>query len=65
MVGPLLMSYLFGEFTRRGGPAYFPGAPFLLGAVLALSSVGLAVRSLRKHPPVAYQPAAAEALPAH
>ena len=65
VVGPLLMSYLFGEFTRRGGPAYFPGAPFLLGAVLALGSVGLAVRSLRKHPPVAYQPAAAEALPAH
>ena len=65
VVGPLMMSYLFGEFTRRGGPAYFPGAPFLLGAVLALGSVGLAVRSLRKHPPVAHQPAAAEALPAH
>ena len=65
VVGPLLMSYLFGEFTRKGAPVHFPGAPFLLGAVLALGSVGLAVRSLRKHPPVAYQPAAAEALPAH
>ena len=65
VVGPLMMSYLFGEFTRRGAPVHFPGAPFLLGAVLALGSVGLAVRSLRKHPPIAYQPAAAEALPGH
>jgi DHA1 family tetracycline resistance protein-like MFS transporter len=63
VIGPLLMSYLFGEFTRKGAPVYFPGAPFLLGAVLALSSALLAVRSLRKHPPVEVVPA--EIVPTH
>jgi DHA1 family tetracycline resistance protein-like MFS transporter len=63
VVGPLLMSYLFGEFTRKGAPVYFPGAPFMLGAVLALGSALLAVRSLRKHPPVAIVPV--EIVPAH
>ncbi|MBO2010272.1 TCR/Tet family MFS transporter [Hymenobacter negativus] len=65
VVGPVLMSYLFGEFTRKGAPVYFPGAPFIVGALLALGSVALAVRSLRKYPPVAFQPAETEALPAH
>lgn len=51
VVGPLLMTYLFGYFTRPTAPVWFPGAPFLLGAVLTLVSVVLAVRSLRKHPP--------------
>ncbi|MGY3088164.1 DHA1 family tetracycline resistance protein-like MFS transporter [Hymenobacter sp. UYAg731] len=65
VVGPLMMSYLFGEFTRKGAPVHFPGAPFILGAVLALGSVALAVYSLKKHPPVAVDAAPAEALPAH
>ena len=65
VVGPLLMTYLFGYFTRPTAPVQFPGAPFLLGAVLALASVALAVRSLRKHPPVDAVAASAEALPAH
>jgi DHA1 family tetracycline resistance protein-like MFS transporter len=52
VVGPLMMTYLFGYFTGPKAPVQFPGAPFLLGAVLALGSVVLAVRSLRKHPPV-------------
>ena len=65
VVGPLMMSYLFGEFTRKGAPVYFPGAPFMLGAVLALGSVALAVYSLKKHPPVAIGAAAVNAIPAH
>ncbi|MDB5269040.1 MAG: transporter [Hymenobacter sp.] len=65
VVGPLMMSYLFGEFTRKGAPVYFPGAPFILGAVLALGSVVLAVYSLRKHPPVATSAVPAEAVPTH
>lgn len=65
VVGPLLMTYLFGYFTRPTAPVQFPGAPFLLGAVLTLLSVGLAVRSLRKHPPVAAGPALDEVLPGH
>nr|WP_262507574.1 TCR/Tet family MFS transporter [Hymenobacter arizonensis] len=65
VVGPLMMTYLFGYFTRPTAPVQFPGAPFLLGAVLTLVSVGLAVRSLRKHPPVDAGPLAVEATPAH
>ena len=53
VVGPLLMTHLFGYFTRPTAPVQFPGAPFLLGAVLTLGSVALAVRSLRKYPPAA------------
>ena len=51
VVGPVLMTYLFGYFTGPTTPVRFPGAPFLLGALLALAAAGLAVRSLRKHPP--------------
>ncbi|HEX8330823.1 MAG TPA: TCR/Tet family MFS transporter [Hymenobacter sp.] len=65
VVGPLLMTYLFGYFTRPAAPVQFPGAPFLLGAVLALASVLLAVRSLRRHPPVDALATSAKALPAH
>ena len=62
VVGPLLMTHLFAFFTRPTAPVQFPGAPFLLGAVLTLISVGLAVRSLRRHPPVAAGPASADGL---
>lgn len=48
IVGPLLMTNLFAYFTAPGAPVHFPGAPFLLGAVLALMSLLLAVRSLRR-----------------
>ncbi len=51
VVGPLLMTHLFSYFTLPTAPVYFPGAPFLVGAVLTLGSVALAVRALRRHPP--------------
>lgn len=44
--GPLIMTHLFAYYTRPGGTTYFPGAPFLLGAVLTLVSVVLAYREL-------------------
>ena len=49
IVGPLLMTNLFSYFTAADAPVYFPGAPFLMGAVLTLFSVFFAVRSLEKH----------------
>ena len=49
IVGPLLMTNLFSYFTAADAPIYFPGAPFLMGAVLTLFSVFFAVRSLEKH----------------
>ena len=49
IVGPLLMTNLFSYFTAADAPVYFPGAPFLMGAVLTLFSFFFAVRSLEKH----------------
>jgi len=38
IVGPLLMTHLFSYFTNSRAPVRFPGAPFLLGAILMLTS---------------------------
>jgi DHA1 family tetracycline resistance protein-like MFS transporter len=51
IVGPVLMTNLFAFFTGPKAPVQLPGAPYFLGALLALASVVLAVRALRKHPP--------------
>lgn len=39
IVGPLIMTNLFFFTTRRNTVFYFPGAPFLLGAILMFISV--------------------------
>ena len=49
IIGPLLMTYLFAYFTAPASSVQFPGAPFLMGAVLSLVSMLLAMRSLFKH----------------
>ena len=49
IIGPLLMTYLFAYFTSVNAPVLFPGAPFLMGALLMLVSTGLAMRSMKKH----------------
>lgn len=48
IVGPLLMTNLFAHFTAKTTSIYFPGAPFLMGAILTLLSVFFAMRSLSK-----------------
>jgi len=48
IVGPLLMTGLFTFYTNPTNKIYFPGAPFLMGAILCLISLILAMRSLRK-----------------
>jgi MFS transporter, DHA1 family, tetracycline resistance protein len=50
IIGPLLMTNLFAWFTQPGAPVYFPGASFLLGAVLMLGSTILAYLALRQKP---------------
>lgn len=65
VVGPLLMTNLFGYFTKPKAPVYFPGAPFLMGAVLALASGVLAYYSLKKYPPADLTPALADVTAAH
>ena len=47
IVGPLVMSNLFAFFTGPIAPFYFPGAPFLLAAVLMLLSCFFAYKALR------------------
>jgi DHA1 family tetracycline resistance protein-like MFS transporter len=48
IVGPLLMTSLFARFTRPTAPVHFPGAPFIMGAILFLASALLAYRSLHR-----------------
>jgi DHA1 family tetracycline resistance protein-like MFS transporter len=49
IVGPPLMTNLFAFFTdKKAAPVYFPGAPFLLGALLMMVSSVLAYYAL--HP---------------
>ncbi|MEO7924742.1 MAG: TCR/Tet family MFS transporter [Chitinophagaceae bacterium] len=46
--GPLIMNNLFEYFTTSKAPFYFPGIPFLLGAVFMLMSVYIAWRVLSR-----------------
>ncbi|ANH82965.1 tetracycline resistance MFS efflux pump [Niabella ginsenosidivorans] len=46
--GPLIMTNLFFYSTQKGTPFYFPGAPFLLGALLMLASTVVAYSFLKK-----------------
>lgn len=48
IVGPLLMTNLFAYFTS-GKTIIFPGAPFMMGAILTALSVFFAMRTLSKH----------------
>jgi DHA1 family tetracycline resistance protein-like MFS transporter len=48
VIGPLLMGYSFKFFTHKNSSIYFPGSPYILGALLILISVVLVVKSLRK-----------------
>jgi DHA1 family tetracycline resistance protein-like MFS transporter len=48
VVGPLIMGYSFKFFTHKESSVYFPGAPYILGALLIVVSVILVVKSLRK-----------------
>ncbi len=48
IIGPLVMGYSFKFFTHKGSSVYFPGAPYILGAILMLISIVLVIRSLKK-----------------
>ncbi|MGZ3883132.1 MAG: TCR/Tet family MFS transporter [Bacteroidia bacterium] len=49
IIGPILMTELFAFFTGSSAPFYFPGAPFMMGAVLTICSLLLASITLKKH----------------
>lgn len=46
--GPLLMTGLFSFFSKAGAPVYFPGAPFMMAAVLSAVSMLFSVKTLGK-----------------
>ncbi len=48
IIGPLVFSYVFFFFTKKGSSVYFPGAPYLLGAALIVVSIFITVRSFKK-----------------
>ena len=39
IIGPLMMTSIFAYFTAADAPIYFPGAPFVTGAILVLSLI--------------------------
>lgn len=41
ILGPLLMTWVFRHFTNVGANTYFPGAPFVLAALLFMLAVGI------------------------
>lgn len=48
IIGPLLMTNLFSYFTSAKAPFYFPGAPFIMGALLTLVSIVLVINPLNR-----------------
>lgn len=49
IIGPTLMSYLFAHFTNAKNNIYFPGAPFIMGALLTCVSIVICYRTLKRH----------------
>ena len=46
IMGPVIMTSIFRFYTNPDNSVYFPGAPFMLGTLLALFSLFFAIRSL-------------------
>jgi DHA1 family tetracycline resistance protein-like MFS transporter len=53
IVGPPLMTQVFGYFSAPAAPVYFPGAAFLTAAALTAGCAALFVKALRLAPPPA------------
>lgn len=50
IIGPIAMAYTFGTFTKTGNTlTYFPGAPFLLSALMILVAIILFSRTYSKY----------------
>ena len=47
IIGPLMMNNLFYYFSKADTPVYFPGAPFVAGAVLFGASILFAISTLK------------------
>src|ERR1700761_2821596 len=49
IIGPAIFSFLFAHYTNKQSGLYFPGAPFLLGAILMIISAFLAIKSFNSN----------------
>jgi DHA1 family tetracycline resistance protein-like MFS transporter len=49
IIGPAIFSFLFAYYTNKQSGLYFPGAPFLLGAILMIISAFLAIKSFNSN----------------
>ena len=47
IIGPFIFSFLFAHYTNKSTEVYFPGAPYLLAAILMIISAFLAIKSFR------------------
>jgi DHA1 family tetracycline resistance protein-like MFS transporter len=56
IIGPVMMTQLFGYFSSARAPVYFPGAAFLFADVLVVVSFVLFVRATRHMQPPAEAP---------
>lgn len=48
ILGPIIMTQLFTASTNENAALYFPGSPFMLGAVLSILGLILAIPSLKR-----------------
>lgn len=48
VIGPPLMTQTFAAFSEPGAPLHLPGAPFLLGALFAATTLWLFARAIRR-----------------
>jgi DHA1 family tetracycline resistance protein-like MFS transporter len=51
IVGPVMMTQLFGYFSSTRAPVYFPGAAFLFAGLLVVVALALFLRTTRHAPP--------------
>ncbi len=51
IIGPLVMTQLFGYFTTERAPVYFPGAAFAFASLLTVVSIALFARATRAAAP--------------
>lgn len=54
--GPLIMTNLFSYFTATNAPVYFPGAPYVLSAILTVVSAALAWRGFKRSTLITVKP---------
>ncbi|MBE8719989.1 TCR/Tet family MFS transporter [Sphingobacterium pedocola] len=48
IIGPLMMTSLFSYFSRKSTAIYFPGAPFFVAGLLALTALIIAIRYFKR-----------------